>query len=36
MKRTTGPARSSVFQYEGIPPLGKLIPLGLQHVENNL
>lgn len=32
MKRTTGPARSSVFQYEGIPPLGKLIPLGLQHV----
>ena len=23
---------ASVFAYEGIPPAGQLIPLGLQHV----
>lgn len=23
---------ASVFTYEGIPPMGQLIPLGLQHV----
>ena len=26
------PANGSVFAYEGIPPMGQLIPLGLQHV----
>ena len=26
------PAKGTVFAYEGIPPVGQLIPLGLQHV----
>lgn len=26
------PAKGNVFTYEGIPPTGQLIPLGLQHV----
>ena len=26
------PAKGNVFAYEGIPPMGQLIPLGLQHV----
>lgn len=32
MKQTPEQTRTSVFQYEGIPPLNQLIPLGLQHV----
>lgn len=26
------PVKGNVFAYEGIPPMGQLIPLGLQHV----
>ena len=32
MRNPSPGARTSVFEYEGIPPLGQLIPLGLQHV----
>ena len=28
----TDPAKSSVFSLEGVPPMGQLFPLGMQHV----
>lgn len=32
MEKNTGKTRELIFSYEGIPPAGQLIPLGLQHV----
>ena len=32
MAKTTGPKAASLFELGGIPPLGKALPLGLQHV----
>ncbi len=32
MKNASQTKSGSVFQYEGVPPLGQTIPLGLQHV----
>ena len=32
MKNASQTKSVSVFQYEGVPPLGQTIPLGLQHV----
>ena len=32
MKQAAPFKRATVFQYEGVPPLGQMVPLGLQHV----
>ena len=32
MKNASQTKGGSVFQYEGVPPLGQMVPLGLQHV----
>ena len=31
MKQAAPFKRATVFQYEGVPPLGQMVPLGLQH-----